>query len=49
MVPIDLDLVNFKILNNFEKKYLKKYHEIIYKTISYRLSNKERKWLKSLL
>ncbi len=49
MVPIDLDLVNFKMLNNFEKKYLKKYHEIIYKTISYRLSNKERKWLKSLL
>ena len=39
LVPYDLDLIDFKLITNFEKKYIKKYHKKIYKTLQPRLSN----------
>ena len=39
LVPYDLSLVNFKLITNFEKKYIKKYHQKIYKILHPRLSN----------
>ncbi len=39
LVPYDLDLVNFKLITNFERNYIKKYHTEIYKTLKPRLSN----------
>ncbi len=38
LVPYDLDLVNFKLITNFERNYIKKYHTEIYKTLKPRLS-----------
>ena len=49
MAPIDTDLINFKILNKEEKKYLFKYHFNVYKNISPFLNNIEKKWLASLI
>ena len=48
LAPIDLDLVDFKMLNNFEKRYLKEYHKTVYRNISKYLLNIEKKWLRSL-
>ena len=39
LVPYDLDLVNFKLITNFERNYIKKYHREIYKTLKPRLSD----------
>ena len=47
--PIDIDLVNFKLLNKNEKNYLFKYHMDIYSKYSRHLSYKEKKWLLSLI
>ena len=47
--PIDIDLINYKLLNKNEKKYLSKYHLETYKKISKYLNNKEKKWLRSLI
>ena len=49
MAPIDIDLINFKMLNNKEKKYLFKYHFDVYNNISPFLNNKEKKWLANLI
>ena len=49
LVPIDFDLINFKLLNNNENIYLKSYHKYIYKNLSLYLNKKERIWLKSLI
>ena len=49
MAPIDTDLINFKMLNKEEKKYLFKYHFNVYKNISPFLNNIEKKWLASLI
>ena len=49
MAPIDIDLINFKMLNNYEKKYLFKYHMDIYSNISKFLSSKEKNWFLSLI
>ncbi len=49
MVPIEKDLINFNLLNTFEKKYLFKYHMDIYSKISKFLGLKEKKWLASLI
>ena len=49
MAPIDIDLINFKMLNKEEKKYLFKYHFDVYKNISPFLNNIEKKWLASLI
>ena len=47
--PIDIDLINFKLLNKIEKKYLSNYHSEIYYKISKYLSNNEKKWIQKLI
>ncbi len=49
MAPIDTDLINFKMLNKEEKKYLFKYHFDVYNNISPFLNNNEKKWLANLI
>ena len=49
MAPIDTDLVNLKMLNKEEKKYLFKYHFNVYNNISPFLNRNEKKWLASLI
>tara|TARA_Y100000816_G_scaffold95788_1_gene66506 strand:+ start:3797 stop:5476 length:1680 start_codon:yes stop_codon:yes gene_type:complete len=49
MAPIDTDLINHKMLNKEERKYLFKYHFNVYNNISSFLNNKEKKWLASLI
>ena len=47
--PIDVDMINFKILNIKEKKYLFDYHLNIYSRLSKFLNKSEKKWLISLI
>ena len=47
--PIDIDLINFKMLTVKEKKYLLNYHLNVYLKLSKFLNNKEKKWLISLI
>ena len=47
--PLDSDLINFKMLNKFEKLYLFKYNQEIYEKISIFLSKKEKDWLINLI
>ncbi len=47
MVPFENDLINFKLLTNFEKNYLFKYHLKVYSKISKYLKPLEKKWLAS--
>ena len=49
LVPIEKELINYKLLTKFEKDYLFKYHLNIYTKISNYLSLKERKWLASFI
>ncbi len=50
LVPYDLDLVNLKLITNFERKYIKKYHKKIYETFKQRLSNEHKDYfLKNLI
>jgi len=49
LVPIEKDLINYKLLSNIEKDYLFKYHLNIYAQYSDLLNKKERKWLASLI
>ncbi len=49
MAPIDTDLINLKMLNREEKKYLFKYHFDVYNNISPFLNKNEKKWLASLI
>ena len=49
MAPIDVDLINFKLLNKKEKSYLFKYHFDVYNNISSFLDKNEKKWLASLI
>ena len=49
LAPIDTDLINFKMLNTSEKKYLFNYHMDTYSKISKFLNFKEKKWLLSLI
>ncbi len=49
LAPIDIDLVNFKMLNITEKKYLFNYHMDIYAKISKFLNPKEKNWFLSLI
>ena len=44
LVPYDLDLIDLKLITNFEKKYIKKYHKDIYKTLQARLSNEQKNY-----
>ena len=45
LAPIDMSLVNFKLLNSQEKKYLINYHFEVYSKIQKFLSSGEKKWL----
>ncbi len=49
LAPIDTDLVNVKMLNSSEKKYLFNYHMDIYSKISKFLKPGEKNWLLSLI
>ena len=45
LAPIDKDLINYKLLNNYEKDYLFRYHLLVYSKLSKFLNNNEKKWL----
>ena len=47
LVPIEKELINYKLLTSLEKNYLFKYHINIYSKISKYLNLNERKWLAS--
>ena len=47
--PIDLDMVNFRMLNKKEKEYLFDYHLIVYSKLSKYLNKNEKKWLINLI
>ncbi len=49
MVPIEKDLINFNLLNTFEKSYLFKYHLNVYSKISKYLNQEEKKWLATFI
>ena len=49
LAPIDIDLINFKMLSTSEKNYISNYHTEIYSKISKYLNFKEKKWLLSLI
>ena len=45
LVPIEKNLINYKILTKYEKDYLFRYHLEVYSKISSFLNKKEKKWL----
>ena len=50
LVPYDLELVDFRLITNIERKFIKKYHQKIYKLLQSRLSNEHKKYfLKNLI
>ena len=49
LVPIEKELINYRLLNTIEKNYLFKYHINVYSKISKYLNLKERKWLASFI
>ena len=49
LVPIDTNLINYKMLNTSEKKYLFNYHMETYSKISKFLTSNEKKWLLNLI
>ena len=49
LAPIEVKLINHKLLSKSEKDYLFKYHLAIYSMYYKFLNIKERKWLASLI
>ncbi len=49
LAPIDNDLINFKMLDSEEKKYLFKYHWEVYSKISKYLTKNEKSWMQNLI
>ncbi len=50
LVPYDLDLVDLRLITNFERKYIKRYHQKIYETFQPRLTNENKNYfLKNLI
>jgi Xaa-Pro aminopeptidase len=49
LVPIEKELINYKLLSSDEKNYLFKYHMNVYSKISKYLNLNERKWLASFI
>jgi len=47
--PIEKDLINFKLLNKEEKKYLNEYHKKIYMILGSYLNKDEKGWLRSFI
>ena len=48
-VPFEKDLINFKLLNKKEKKYLNEYHQKIYMILGSYLNKDEKSWLRSFI
>ena len=49
LAPIEKDLINFKLLNKKEKKYLNEYHKKIYMILGSYLNKDEKSWLRSFI
>jgi len=49
LAPIEIDLINYKLLSSKEKNYLFKYHLDVYSKISKFLNPNERRWLASFI
>ena len=49
LAPIEKDLINFKLLNKKERKYLTEYHRKVYSNLSQYLNKNEKNWLKSII
>ena len=49
LAPIEKNLINFKLLNSKEKKYLDGYHKKVYATLNSYLNKAEKKWLRSFI
>ena len=47
--PIEKDLINFKLLNKKEKKYLNEYHKKTYMILGSYLNKDEKSWLRSFI
>ena len=47
--PIDIDMINFKMLTKKERKYLFDYHLEVYSKISKYLNKAEKRWLINLI
>ena len=45
LAPIEMDLINYKLLNENERSYLFKYHLEVYSKLSPFLNKNEKKWL----
>ena len=48
LAPIEKDLINFKLLNQKEKIYLKNYNKLIFNNLKNYLSYREKRWLQDL-
>jgi len=48
LAPIDIDLIDFKMLTYPEKKWLFSYHQKIYEKLSKKMSEENRDWLKKI-
>ena len=46
--PIDVDLIEIKLLNEKEKKWLNKYHQKVYNIVGKHLNNLELRWLEKV-
>jgi Xaa-Pro aminopeptidase len=49
LAPIDLRLINFKMITYPERKWLKEYHENIFEKLKGGISDDERKWLEGVV
>ena len=49
LVPIEKELINYKLLSPTEKNYLFRYHFEIYSKLSKYLNLKEKRWLASFI
>ncbi len=50
LVPYDLELVDLRLITNIERKFIKRYHQKIYKFLESRLSNEHKKYfIKNLI
>lgn len=45
--PIDLDSIDFSLLNEDDKKALNDYHKLVYEKVSKHLNDKEKEWLEA--
>ena len=50
LAPYDLELIDWKLITNFERKFIKRYHQKIYETLQPRLNNNYRNYfIKNLI